>query len=73
LPFYRGLLGKNFYQGKTNQRKDDKAYEEFCSYFAAVEQQAIDNVFANQGYYPQEALTVIELQDIGRTTWWKDI
>lgn len=73
LPFYQALLGKKFYQGKGNQRKDSKAYEEFCGCFSAAEQQAIDHLFANHGYYPQEALSGRELQDIGRTTCWKDI
>jgi len=73
LPFYRALLSKNFHQGKTNQRKDHKAYDAFCAQFTTAEQQTIHNLFAQGGYYPQEALGVRELQDIGRTTWWKDI
>ena len=73
LPFYQALLRKNFHQGKENQRKDNKAYEKFCACFSAADQQAIENLFASQGYYPQEALSIQELQDIGRTTCWKNI
>lgn len=73
LPFYQALLAKDFHQGKGNQRKDSKAYEEFYACFSEADQQAIDNLFANQGYYPQEALSGRELQDIGRTACWKDI
>lgn len=73
LPFYRALLGKRCNQGKINQRKDEKAYQEFSACFSSEEQQAIQLIFKNQSYYPQEALTTQEVQDIGRTTWWKDI
>ena len=73
LPFYEALLNKNFKEGKTNQRKDSMAYAEFCAKFTTPEQQTIHNLFNNRGYYPQEALSARELQDIGRTTWWKDI
>lgn len=73
LPFYRMLLAKDFKQGKTNQRKDQKAYQEFCACFSQKEQGAIQDLFASLGYYPQEALTTEELQEIGRTTSWKDI
>lgn len=73
LPFYQALLRKQFYQGKENQCKDEKAYKEFCACFSEVEQQDIEDLFGRQGYYPQEALTMQELQDLGRTTCWKDI
>ena len=73
LPFYQALLGKKSNQGKINQRKDEKAYQEFCSCFSQGEQEIIQGLFAGQSYYPQEALTTQEVQDIGRTIWWKDI
>ena len=73
LPFYEALLGKDFKVGKTNQRRDSQAYAAFSSNFTNPEQQTIHNVFDNGGYYPQEALSARELQDIGRTTCWKDI
>lgn len=73
LPFYRMLLAKEFKQGKTNQRKDQMAYQEFCACFFPEEQGVIQQLFARGGYYPQEALTMDELQEIGRTTGWKDI
>ena len=73
LPFYRALLAKEFNQGKTNQRKDNKAYVDFCTNFTVSEQQIIDNLFVNGGYYPQEGLSGRELQNIGRETSWKDI
>jgi hypothetical protein len=73
LPFYRALLHKTFTQGKENQRKDSGAYLEFLSYFTAAEQELIHQLFAQHGYYPQEALSAQELQDIGRTISWMDI
>lgn len=73
LPFYQALLRKDFHQGKENQRKDNEAYEKFCACFSVADQQAIEDLFASQGYYPQEALSIQELQDIGRTTCWKNI
>ena len=73
LPFYQALLGKKSNQGKTNQRKDEKAYQEFCACFSQGEQQIIHSLFTSQSYYPQEALTAQEVQDIGRQIWWKDI
>ena len=73
LPFYQALLGKDFHKGKGNHRKDNKAYAEFCAFFSEDDQQAMDHLFASQGYYPQEALSVGELQEIWRTSCWKDI
>lgn len=73
LPFYQALLHKKFYQGKENQRKDDKAYEQFMQNFVTADQEKIQNLFAKQGYYPQEALSIQELQHMGRTTLWKSI
>jgi len=54
-------------------RKDSKAYEEFCGCFSVADQQRIATLFAHQGYYPQEALSGRELQDMGRAICWKDI
>jgi hypothetical protein len=73
LPFYQALLSKEFHQGKENQRRDAKAYEQFVQCFAGAEQGKIHNLFDKQGYYPQEALSIQELQHMGRTTPWKNI
>lgn len=73
MPFYRALLGKTYHQGKENQRKDNAAYQAFLSCFTESEQKQIQQLFANQGYYPQEALSAQELQAIGRGISWKDI
>ncbi|EIW20936.1 MULTISPECIES: Wadjet anti-phage system protein JetD domain-containing protein [Pelosinus] len=73
LPFYRALLDKPFHQGKENQRKDIRAYEQFLQSFLAADQEKIRNLFAKQGYYPQEALSIQELQHMGRTAQWKSI
>lgn len=66
LPFYQKLLNKPYSLGKENQLPDSIALEHFLTFFTKGEQEKIKELLKNGGYYPQEALSQIEVQAIGR-------
>jgi hypothetical protein len=70
VPFYRALLAKRAELGKQNQRPDAQAMEHFLAYFNQAEQQMLADLLSQGRYYPQEALTKNELQEIWRTGKW---
>jgi len=70
IPFYRALLAKRAELGKQNQRPDRHALEDFLVYFDQVEQQMLINLLSRGRYYPQEALSKNELQEIWRNSTW---
>ena len=70
LPFYRACLNKRYVHGKQNQRRNDEALSAFLQHFELSEQQAITEMFDNGGYYPQEVLKTVDLQQIWRNTSW---
>ncbi|WP_339062079.1 Wadjet anti-phage system protein JetD domain-containing protein [Tepidibacillus marianensis] len=70
LPFYRACLSHPYVHGKEYQRKEEKALNAFLSNFTEGEQQQIEVLFEDGGYYPQEVLKTKELRDIWRTTKW---
>ncbi|AOT72320.1 Wadjet anti-phage system protein JetD domain-containing protein [Geosporobacter ferrireducens] len=71
LPFYEALLRTNRAEGKTNQRKNLQALEQFLAFFQEEDQNKIQETLENGGYYPQETLTKDILQEIGRSAIWK--
>lgn len=70
MPFYRACLEKLSLQGKTNQRKDPKAIDEFIALFTKEEQEQLHTVLKRGDYYPQEVLKTGELQHIWRQASW---
>jgi len=73
LPFYQQLLLKKYSIGKINQQKNTEAFNAFVATFSDAEQILIQHMFDAQGYYPQEALSAEELQQIWRSIVWKNI
>lgn len=70
LPFYQACLSYPPASGKTNQRKDEEALEEFLAYFTQKEQEIIRVSLDNGKYYPQEILSTAQLQHIWRSSQW---
>lgn len=70
LPFYRALLKRSYYLGKTSQQHHPAAIRAFCAPFTAAEAEAIQAMLAAGGYLPQEALRPEELAAIWRVQRW---
>jgi hypothetical protein len=70
MPFYKACLAKDSLQGKSNQRLDEEAIEEFLLHFSLEEKEHLQSVLENGCYYPQELLKTSELQDIWRQAIW---
>lgn len=66
LPFYRALLQKNNFTGKETHYRNEEALAMFSQLFSTLEQEKLKALFDQMGYYPQEALNRLELQDIWR-------
>ncbi|MCM3442532.1 Wadjet anti-phage system protein JetD domain-containing protein [Metabacillus halosaccharovorans] len=64
--FYEELLRRPFYKGKENHTKNEVAVHHFLHYFSKEDQEMITDMFEENGYYPQEALTQEELHTIWR-------
>lgn len=65
-PFYHACLQKRAVKGKTNQRPNPQALEEFLVFFPTHEQEKIKQILYDGAYYPQEILKTKELQEIWR-------
>lgn len=70
-PFYQACLQKNAAFGKTNQRPNEKALEEFLQFFPATVKEKIRKLLADGAYYPQEVLKTSELQAIWEGAAWR--
>jgi hypothetical protein len=70
MPFYQACLEKQALKGKTNQRLDQMAIDEFLRYFSKKEQEKLISVLDYGEYYPQEVLKTSELQHIWRNSSW---
>jgi len=70
VPFYRALLARPAEYGKQTQRPDRQALEQFAAYFSQDERQKLSNLLSEGRYYPQEALSQDELQEIWRNSTW---
>lgn len=70
MPFYQACLKKPSLAGKTNQRIDQVAIEEFLYYFTKQERAQLQSVLDCGHYYPQEVLKTSELQRIWRQAAW---
>lgn len=64
--FYEAMLRKPYYKGKENQTRNDMAVQQFIQYFRMEDQENILAILLENGYYPQEALSKEELDDIWR-------
>jgi hypothetical protein len=64
------LFNKSFFKGKLNHRQQQDAYLSFLSNFKPEEQKLIKDMFESGGYYPQEAISTAELQEIWREYTW---
>jgi len=72
LPFYDACLQKPYVQGKANQRPNHTALSAFLEFFPPHQQQHIQHMLHNGGYYPQEVLKTRELRQIWRSVSWND-
>lgn len=70
LPFYVECLRRPYAFGKENQSTHDEALTAFLPYFQQEEQEQIQKMLQNGGYYPQEIIKTHELQHIWRNTSW---
>jgi len=70
LPFYSALLSRPAARGKENQVCNEEALAHFLTCFSAPEQEIIRDILGNGGYYPQEALSRMELGAIWRNASW---
>lgn len=70
IPFYLALLARQAEYGKQTQRLDRHSLEEFLTYFKQDEGQQLSNLLTEGRYYPQEALSKNELQEIWRNSVW---
>lgn len=70
MPFYQACLEKPSLKGKTNQRIDKSAVDEFLRFFSKQEQDIFQSVLDRGHYYPQEVLKTSELQHIWRNSLW---
>lgn len=64
--FYEAMLIKPYHKGKENQTRNDIALQHFIQYFRMEDQENILAILQENGYYPQEALSKEELDDIWR-------
>jgi hypothetical protein len=70
MPFYQACLEKQALKGKTNQRLDQIAIDEFLRFFSKEEQEKLQSVLDHGEYYPQEVIKTSELQQIWRNSSW---
>ncbi|MDE5416057.1 Wadjet anti-phage system protein JetD domain-containing protein [Alkalihalobacterium chitinilyticum] len=68
--FYQTLMDKPYFKGKENQTVNPTAMNHFLQHFKSVEQEKLLNLFQEKGYYPQEALSKDELQNVWRRAKW---
>ncbi|WP_428911564.1 Wadjet anti-phage system protein JetD domain-containing protein [Niallia sp. Krafla_26] len=73
LTFYQACLTKPYAFGKQNQRAREEALKAFFPFFTKEEQEKMEEMFQNGGYYPQEIVKTDELQHIWRNTSWKSM
>ncbi|ALC91528.1 hypothetical protein AM500_18360 [Bacillus sp. FJAT-18017] len=66
MPFYTACMTKGSLLGKTNQRSDKEAIEQFLSFFSKEEEIRLQAILDNGQYFPQEVLRTNELQEIWR-------
>ncbi|MFZ3587706.1 Wadjet anti-phage system protein JetD domain-containing protein [Bacillus sp. DJP31] len=71
LAFYLECLKRPYAYGKQNQRPNIETLSFFLPHFQNNEQEQIQNLLQEGGYYPQEILKTKELQDIWRNASWK--
>lgn len=71
--FYTGLMKKPFYKGKETQTSNEEAIQNFLQKFTTVEQGKIIDLLNAGGYYPQEALSKQELENIWRNISWAQV
>ncbi|AOV08751.1 Wadjet anti-phage system protein JetD domain-containing protein [Sporosarcina ureilytica] len=67
-PFYEACLSKSPFKGKTNQRKDIKAIENFVTAMPCGPK--VESLLEDGHYYPQEVLKSSELREIWRNWSW---
>jgi hypothetical protein len=70
MPFYQACLKRPSLKGKTNQRIDQIAIDEFFCFFSKKEQEKLKSVIDCGEYYPQEIIKTSELQHIWRNSSW---
>ncbi|MCR2822056.1 DUF2220 domain-containing protein [Lederbergia panacisoli] len=70
MPFYQACIEKPSLKGKTNQRIDQLAVEEFLRFFTKQEKEQLQSILDRGHYYPQEVLKTSELQHIWRHASW---
>jgi len=70
VPFYEACLQKAATRGKTYQKENTEAMEEFFASFSPAKQAHIKALLEDDFYYPQEILTAKELQHLWRNTPW---
>lgn len=70
MPFYQACMEKPSLEGKTNQRIDQAAIDEFLRLFSREERKHLQSVLDRGHYYPQEVLKTSELQHIWRQASW---
>lgn len=71
LPFYEACLSNPFVLGKSNQRANYDAVENFIHFFGKEHQVQIKKCLDSGGYYPQEILSTQRLQQIWRSQAWE--
>ncbi|RDW17061.1 hypothetical protein CWR48_15350 [Oceanobacillus arenosus] len=69
-PFYHACLSKPRAYGKTNQRPNEAALNEFLTFFNEEQQIQINELLSKGAYYPQEVLKTKELQHIWEDAEW---
>lgn len=68
--FYEALLERPYTTGKHHQSRNEHAWLAFRKMFSSPMQRKMNTMFTNKGYYPQEALSAVELQAIWRMQSW---
>lgn len=71
LPFYEACLKKPYAYGKEYQRPNEEALTAFFPYFKKDDQEHLIHMLQNGGYYPQEIIKTVELQQIWGNPSWK--
>lgn len=71
--FYTSLIKKTFYKGKETQISNEEAIQYFLKKFTTAEQEKIIALLSTGGYYPQEALSKKELENIWRNVPWAQV
>lgn len=73
LPFYIACLKRDEVFGKTNQRPNEKALNQFIKFFTRDLQSQIIGLLNKGAYYPQEVLSTEQLQHIWQQADWNEI